>query len=215
MKNINLLASAGAVLFSVSAAAQTPQPYLQPEDTWISLSGTVESVQQNAFMLNYGSGTVTVEMDDVDRDAESYQLGSGDRVVVSGLINGDFFEMTSIDASSVYVEGASAFFHASTQDGDNSTFYDPIVSVTDPIVDGEVTLQGTVTSVNPVEDEFVLNTDTRTLTVEVDNVAQNPLDDEGYIQLDPGDTVSVSGRMSEGFFEDRVFVADYVISVNQ
>jgi len=58
-----------ALLIAMPAEAQ--DPYTTADDTWISLSGTVESVTTDAFMLDYGEGMVTVEMDDWDADADS------------------------------------------------------------------------------------------------------------------------------------------------
>ena len=55
-----------ALAFAVSAHADSSKgeksPYMQPDDTWISLSGTVTSVSRDSFTLDYGKGVVTVEM---------------------------------------------------------------------------------------------------------------------------------------------------------
>ena len=214
MTSIKLLASLGAAVLSVSTAAQTQSPYLQPDDTWISLSGNVESVQPDQFVLDYGPGSVVVEMDDGDRDADAYVLNSGDKVVVNGLIDDDFFEMTTIEASSVYVESISSYFYASALDDEAMTFYDPVVTVHGPIVEGDTTLQGTVTAVAPDEQEFTLNTGVNMLTVKVGNLDGDPLDDEGYMQLDVEDVVTIRGTLSTDMFEGRVFEADAIVSVN-
>ena len=50
----------------------------------ISVTGTVESVEADAFELNlaedmpHGGALITVEMDDGDRDADAYKLLPGD-----------------------------------------------------------------------------------------------------------------------------------------
>ena len=49
---------------------ETEDPYAEPDSTWLSLSGTVESVDRDRFLLDYGSGHIIVEMDDGDRDAD-------------------------------------------------------------------------------------------------------------------------------------------------
>ena len=214
MNSVKLLASFGAAVFSVSTAAQTQSPYLQPDDTWISLSGTVETVQRDQFLLDYGRGSVLVEMDDGDRDADAYVLTSGDKVVVNGLIDDDFFEMTTIEASSVYVESINSYFHASPLDDESMTFYDPVVTVHGPIVEGDTTLQGTITAVDNDAQEFTLNTGVNMLTVKVDNLDDNPLDDEGYMQLDAQDVVTIRGEISTETFEGRVFEAERIVSVN-
>lgn len=214
MRNAKLLASIGAVFFSASTVAQTQSPYLQPDDTWISLSGTIESVQEDSFLLDYGRASVIVEMDDGDRDADAYKLLPGDSVVVNGLIDDDFFEMTTVEASSVYVESINTYFYASAMDEESVTFFDPIVTVTGPIVEGDAMIQGTITAVEPLEEELVLNTGDRLMIVEVDDLGYDALDNEGYLQLDVGDEVTISGTMTEEMFENRLFEADYIVTVN-
>lgn len=214
MNSIKLMASFGAAIFAASTAAQTQSPYLQPDDTWISLSGTVESVQEDSFVLDYGRASVIVEMDDGDRDADAYALLQGDNVVVNGLIDDDFFEMTTIEASSVYVESINSYFYASAMDEESTTFFDPIISVVGPIVEGDATIQGTITSVEPLEEELVLNTGDRLMIVEVDDLGYDPLDNDGYLQLDVDDEIIVSGTMTEEMFENRLFEADYIVTVN-
>ncbi|HBX36429.1 MAG TPA: hypothetical protein DEG76_03635 [Pseudohongiella sp.] len=201
-------------MFSAAAAAQTQSPYLQPDDTWISLSGTVESVTADSFLLDYGRASVTVEMDDGDRDADGYKLMEGDKVVVNGLIDDDFFEMTTIEASSVYVESINSYFYASPVDEEAFAFFDPIVTVVDPIMDGDATIQGTITAVEPLEEEIVLNSDGRLMIVEVDELGYDALDNVGYLQLDVGDEVVISGTMTEEMFEDHLFVAENIATIN-
>lgn len=214
MKHAPVLASLGALFFSASTAAQTLSPYLQPDDTWISLSGTVQAVDRDSFVLDYGQGSVIVEMDDEDRDAAAYQLLEDDNVVVNGLIDEGFFELTTIEASSVYVESISSYFYANGRDAEAQTPYDPVVTVHGPIVQGDTTLQGTITAIRPEEQEFVLNTGVNMLTVKVDNLDYNPLDNEGYLQLDPEDVVTIRGTITSDTFEGRVFEADRIVSVN-
>jgi len=201
-------------MFSAAAAAQSQSPYLQPDDTWISLSGTVESVTADSFLLDYGRASVTVEMDDGDRDADGYKLMEGDKVVVNGLIDDDFFEMTTIEASSVYVESINSYFYASPVDEESFAFFDPIVTVVDPIMDGDATIQGTITAVEPLEEEIVLNSDGRLMIVEVDELGYDALDNVGYLQLDVGDEVVISGTMTEEMFEDHLFVAENIATIN-
>ena len=51
--------TAAVILTAVPAAAQ--DPYTRPDDSWISISGTVVSPTADSFMLDYGDGLVTVE----------------------------------------------------------------------------------------------------------------------------------------------------------
>ena len=66
-----------ASLFALPCLAQE-SPYTQPDDTWISLSGEVASAGAASFILDYGEGVVTVEMDDWDWYGDAYGLLPGD-----------------------------------------------------------------------------------------------------------------------------------------
>lgn len=202
----SLLAAFGIALLLGLPAAADQNPYTQPDDTWISLSGTVESVTADAFTLDYGDGIVTVEMDDGDRDADAYALMEGDKVTVTGKVDDDFYETTTIEASSVYVENIDTYFYASAADEE-----DNFVTLTTPIVPSETVVQGTVTDV--AINEFTIDTGLRKLTVEVDEMPYDPLDDEGYQKIEVGDRVSVRGHMSSDLFEGRELKATSVTTL--
>lgn len=200
-----------ATLATLSAMISQPafsdsDPYLQPDETWIRLSGEVESVSEDAFILDYGDGIVTVEMDDGDRDADGYKLVNGDKVTVSGMVDDDFYETTSIEASSVYVENIGTYFFASAADEEAG-----FVEVGTPVSVSFSVLKGTVSEVN--EESFVLNTGPRRMVVEVDEMSYNPLDDEGYQKVEVGDLVSVTGSVDNDLFEGRVFEAESVVTL--
>lgn len=196
---------------ATAIAAEEDKPYQQADDTWITIDGTVESVARDSFVLDYGPNVITVEMDDGDRDADGYKLAKGDKVRVSGMIDDDFFETTTIEASSVYVENLGTYFFASAMDEE-----DTFVTYTTPVTVGETVVQGTVTAVE--EEEFVLNTGARLLRVEVEEMPYNPLDDIGYQKIRVGDRVSVTGDMDFDFFEvegRRELVADSVVTLSK
>jgi len=193
-----------ALLAAPLAAAQ--EPYEKPDDTWIRIGGTVGSVDQDSFMLDYGEGLIEVEMDDGDRDADAYKLLEGDKVTVNGRIDDDLYETTSIEASSVTVEKLNTTFYASALD-EEDTFY----AMTVPVVTSETVIQGKVTSVS--DDEFTVDSGARELTVEIDELGYDPLDDEGYQKIEVGDLVSVAGAIDDDFFEGRELVADSVVEL--
>ena len=95
------------VLFSVlalsfvSTAALAEDPAKYPHGTRLNTDGTVDKLGPDMFVLNYGEGNITVEMDDVDRDADAYKLVKGDYVSVTGAIQKIFFEHRVIKARSV------------------------------------------------------------------------------------------------------------------
>jgi uncharacterized protein YdeI (BOF family) len=196
----------GLSLALSAGAANEPDPYTKADDTWISISGTVTTVAPDSFVLDYGKGIVTVEMDDGDRDADGYKLVSGDQVTVNGRIDDDFFETTTIEAASVYVDKLGTYFYASAVDEE-----DTFVTGVTPLVVGATTAQGVVTDVR--DGEFTLNTGLRSLTVEVEGMAYDPLDDEGYQKIEKGDIVSVAGSMDDDFFEGRELVARSIVTI--
>lgn len=196
-----------AAVFSMSAMADT-NPYAKPDEAWISISGTVDAVTADAFMLDYGEGIITVEMDDGDRDADGYKLIKGDKVTVSGRIDADLFETTTIEAGNVYVENIGTNFTASVAD-DEGYLENTWVTITTPVDISYTVLRGSVTEVN--DESFTINTGDMMMQVEVDEMAYNPLDDEGYQKVETGDYVEVSGYIDNRLFGDRVFDARSLI----
>ncbi|MBK5929801.1 hypothetical protein CCR82_04440 [Halochromatium salexigens] len=206
-----MMASSALVLALTGATgAWAEDTMVAPDDSWISVSGTVESVTHDAFVLDYGEGVMTVEMDDGDRDADGYRLVRGDNVTVNGRIDDDLFEARTLEASSVYVENIDTYFYASAFD--DEAINDVIVTVQTPVVISATTVQGTVTEVG--SEEFVVDTGLSKVRVEVDELAYNPLDDEGYQKIEVGNRVSVTGQIDDDLFEGRELVADSVITLS-
>lgn len=203
-KNISVMLFLSAAV--LSSAAYGESPYTQPDDTWISIDGEVTEVNPGSFVLDYGEGVVTVEMDDGDRDADGYKLIEGDKVSVSGIVDDDFYEIASIEASSVYVESLGTYFYASSVDEEDS-----FVTIPHPLVTSSLIVQGTVSSVS--ENEFTIDTGLQKLTVEVDEMAYNPLDEEGYQEIGKGDLVSITGTLDNEFFDGRVLNAESVVTL--
>lgn len=181
-------------------------PYAAPDGSWISISGEVADVRRDEFDLDYGDGMVTVEMDDGDRDADAYKLLDGDKVRVLGRIDDDFLETTSIEASSVQLDKLGTTFYADPMDEETLSLV-----VTTPIAVSEFTVQGTVIAVD--DDDFTLDTGMVSLTVDVEDLATNPLDDEGFLQIDVGDRVGVTGNMTSELFEGRQLDADVIVEL--
>lgn len=200
-----------ALAIAPAALADKPNPYLMMNNTWITINGSVESVTTDSFELDYGDGVVTVEMDDGDRDADAYKLAKGDKVTVSGLVDDDFYETTTIEASSVYVENLGTTFFASAVDEED--FDSWTIAVTAPVVVSETVIYGTVSKVEG--DEFVVDSGVRELRVETDALGYNPLDDEGYQKIGVGDRVRVAGTIDDDLFEGRELVATSLTELSQ
>lgn len=208
---IGVSALATALAFSGSAWAGGPNPYLRADESWITISGTVETVQADRFTLDYGDGSVIVEMDDGDRDADGYKLVAGDEVTVSGRIDDDFFELTTIEAGSVYVKNLGTTFFASTMDEESQGLAES--SLLPPIPISRTVVSGIVSKIEG--DEFLINTGDRMLRVDVSDMPFDPLDDEGYLKIDAGDRVKVFGKIDVNLFEGRELEADTVIELRK
>ena len=51
------------------------------------------------------------------------------------------------------------------------------------------------------------------MTVDVQNMAYNPLDDKGYQKIEVGDIVRATGKIDESFFEGRELMAESVVKL--
>jgi uncharacterized protein YdeI (BOF family) len=205
----HFIAAALAAPFSVTAIAadqqsmsqkeqgqDQPRPYLQSDNAWISIDGTVDSVAANSFSLDYGTGEITVEMDDGDRDADGYKLMKGDMVRVTGRVDHNLLADTTIEASSVYVENLGTYFFASSADDE-----DRLLTNTWPLEVSSTTLRGTVKNVE--DDSFTVSSPGGNIRVETERLAYDPLDDTGYQRVQEGDFVLVRGDMDTEFFDTR------------
>ena len=210
-RTIGSIALIGALSFGGTATADEPNPYLLPDDTWITISGTVDTVRPDSFTLDYGDGAVIVEFDDGDRDADAYKFIDGDKVTVSGKIDDSLFEATTIEASSVFVESINTTFFASPVDEEASRTLVTAVSI--PVVPSATTLQGTVTKVK--DDKFQVDTGNQKVMVSVEDMIFNPLDDQGFLKIRKGDRVKVHAEMEKGFFEDRELHATGIIKMSR
>jgi uncharacterized protein YdeI (BOF family) len=207
-ENLLALITSFALMLLLALPIRAQDPYSKPNDTWISINGTVEAVTPNTFLLDYGDGRITVEMDDWDADADGFKLMDGDKVSVFGVIDDDFFETTTIEASSVYVENLGTYFYANSADEE-----DTFVTISTPLIVSSTTLQGTVTSVN--DDQFTLDTGFRKVTIETDQMPYDPLDDEGYQKIKEGHRVAVSGNIDFDLFEGQEFVARSITTLQR
>ncbi|MDX1635752.1 MAG: DUF5666 domain-containing protein [Marinobacter sp.] len=209
---VSLLATLALLALALPATAQDRQQERNPQErldgSWVVISGTVTTADPDGFRLDYGSGLITVEMDDWDWYAEDYELLPGDKVTVYGAVDHDTYEVASIEAASVYVENLGTYFHAGSRDDEGrsrlvDTTPDPRVTLGDMVVVGVVTRVG--------DSHFVIDSNQRRMTVDTTAMPYNPLDDEGNPQIAVGDKVSASGRMDENTLPRRELVAESVV----
>jgi len=205
----NILAAAiAAACFSVSAYAQDSEK--QPDDTWLSLTGTVTSTTADSFMLDYGEGMITVEMDDWDGFGEAWPLMDGDEVTVYGEVDQNLFTKTTVEAGSVYVDDLNTFFYASAADEEEYGEWALAIDA-EP---GELTYIGTVESVTPLTNTFTIDTGSMELSVDTSGLLYDPLDGEGFQQIEVGDRVRVDAVVDADFIGDQDLMAESIVTLD-
>ena len=196
-------------LLSGASQAMAQDPYVMPDGSFISISGTAVGTTADSFTLDYGRGTIRVDIDDWAWYTETWPVLDGSRVTVYGEIDDGFFEARTIDAYSVYVEDRGTYYYRTAVAG-RPLYYDTWISAT-PIVAGRTVVRGTVTSTTGRE--FTIDDGVRRLTVDTSEMTYNPLDEFGYQQIEVGDYVSVTGDMDLDFWGNRELVAESVITL--
>lgn len=193
--------------------ADSSKVMTKPDESWISLSGTVTTAGDEAFRLDYGEGLITVEMDDWDWYDEGELLRAGDEVRVYGRIDDDLYEFRKIEASSVYVKDLNTHFYASAADEEGDVTIDTYTFVV-PHLDGStMNVSGTVKKVDGRE--FILDTGGTEIQIDTITMNYNPLDDEGFQKIDKGDRVSVSGIVDLDFFEKNELQAETIVTLQE
>ncbi len=204
------LAVSGALVSSVAMGAS---PYVKPDGSWISLSGTVVDPTAETFILDYGANTITVEMDDWDAYGDAYGLLDGDKVTVYGRVDDDFFERDTIEAGTVYVENLNTYFYANTAD-EESALYSPYHwTATTPVEVSQLMVSGEVAQVDKDDGTFQMDLGGTSMTVETHDLGYNPLDKHGYQQIGKGDWVNVTGTVDYEFIDGNVLHAENVVTV--
>lgn len=206
------IVAAIAAMTSVSAVAAT-NPYLMPDESFVTLSGRVSSAGNDTFQVDYGDGSITVEMDDWDRDSDAAVLKDGDQVTVYGRVDDDFFEKTTVEAGAVYVEGLKTYFYASSADEESATFIPRVWVTPSPMIAAEMSIRGQVQSVDVDDESFVVEVGDEDVVVKSDELGYNPVDDYGYQQIEQGDWVSVSGDLDYRLLQGQIISARSVTTL--
>lgn len=210
-EDVELAAGKPKVAPAVAGAAMDPAARLAAatDRNWINLSGTIVSAGPSTFLLDYGPGTVTVEMDDWDWYQEGKALVAGDEVVVTGKIDDDLYQAQRIEASSVFAKKLNTYFYASGADEENlaeSTVY----------VRSGPTSSDTTGYVTAVEGrEFTVGSNSGAIRVDTSKMSDNPLDGEGPQQVKVGDRVYVWGDLDIEPRERVELMAKGVISLTK
>ncbi|MDC8832264.1 hypothetical protein [Alteromonas gilva] len=203
---LSLIAAATSVVLGTTAMADNHKPSDMKDRAWATFSGEVTSVNPDSFMLDYGEGSLLVEVDDGDYDNDAYKLFKGDDVTVTGRIDKNLFADTTLEASGIYVKGLNTTFFSSALDEEDY----PLVYTTSyvPMELDTVTLVGNVIYTNDLTDNVTIMMGGDELEVDVSDLGYDPLDDEGWLKIAAGDRIQVSGTLDEGFLDDYELVAD-------
>lgn len=205
-KQLTTSVSMAVAMTAGAAGAQAQAPYLHPDGSFLTISGTVVAPENESFELDYGAGTITVEMDDWDAYGEARPLMDGDTVTVYGRMDDDFFEVATIEAGAVYVDQLNSYIYASSADEESA--YSPHLWVTPRITPvSEITVRGKVTAVDGEDKTFTVKIGDETLLVETASLGYNPVDDKGFQRIDRGDWVSVSGDLDYQLIDGQVMKA--------
>ncbi len=208
------LCTAGAALVTSCRSPWRESPrdraaLARPDRSWVRLDGTVVRTQQDSFELDFGDGVVTVEMDDWDWVKEASPIRTNDKVVVYGRIDSDLHRRKAVEAAGVYVEGLGTTFFASAADEEAVGLW-PRTRVEL----GTIALQGRIEALAPRS--VVLQTGAAgKVTVDVSELGYDPLDDEGFQQLEVGDRIRVIGRVDSAYFAAGRVVAQHVVRIQQ
>jgi uncharacterized protein YdeI (BOF family) len=207
-----LLASVTHVAGCRSQSSESPREnaaLARPDRSWIRLDGTVVSTAPESFELDFGDGVVTVEMDDWDRANEARPMRANDKVIVYGRIDQDLHRRKAVEAAGVYVESLGTTFFASAADEESVGLW--------PRTDiqlGRMEVNGRIAAISGKLVELDTGAGGK-VTIDVSQLGYDPLDDEGFQQLDVGDRIRVIGQLRSAYFASNSLIAERIVSVQQ
>ena len=192
-----------AVCLAFPALAQTkdaPELASATRGDWVSLTGSVKSNSRDSFVVDYGVGEITVEMDDRDWSSDN-RLSRGDSVTVTGRVDKDFYATRTIEASSVYVDRLSTYYYASPADEEGANY----AFLTRRNGDGGEWISMTGAVLSKSAESLTIDVGARGLKVDISELARAST-------AKVGDRVSVSGELRRADpLETRQLVASSVV----
>ena len=168
----------------------TNDPHDYGDGSWIGIAGHVESTSPNSFMLDYGDGTIKVELEPLS--TQKHDFIQNEQVRVFGVVDDGFFKGKTIKAHGVYVESMKTY--ACTTEGAETR----ITSFAPTILSG-VVVHGRVTAVG--EDNVKVDEGER--VIEIDTSALGGEAGVGPV-VKTGDLVTVVGHMDDGLFSRKL-----------
>lgn len=176
----------------------------------IVLSGVVTEVDDDEFELRYGDNEIEVELEGWDWDDDRLErvLKVGDRVVVSGEIDDDWFSDRELEAHNFFLPEQGRYFYAD----DRNPAYENLHSrrVTD---DGSyMSLRGEVQRIRG--DELVVKSNGKSIKVDTDELGYDPFDGKIDASIEVGDRVYIYGQTDSDFWDKQRFTAEMIVEIN-
>ena len=202
----------GSVLLSAAAVAETTAPsadMVATDATWITIQGDVTQVDSHFITVDTGDGSMTVDTSLLELDQPAFAQMKDSKVTVTAQMSDEFMTSHRLSATGLYVQSLGTAFvspDVSAQQAD---------AISGNVADretGAMTLTGTITAIS--EDAFQFSTGKNSITVETDDLDENPLDKEGYYQLSQGDRVSITTTFDDDLTEDFEVEADTLIRLS-
>lgn len=212
LSGLSAIALTGGEHAMAGSALADVNPYAKPNQADITLSGEVITQVGDELTVDYGDGVITVEMDDWDWHNEAAWIQPGETITVTGEIDDDLYQLKTIEAETVYVIDRSTYYYASDTDEEDAAYW--TYATYDPATAPEGTWFGLSGTVNEIDgSEFVLNTGYNMVRVETAYLDYNPLDEEGFQQVETGDRIYVSGTLDDNFFNKNEIDANSIITL--
>lgn len=204
---VRCLVAAGAILTTgtVMAAGSSQDG---SKDSWMSLHGTVTSTQSNSFRIDHGGDTMKVVLEDWEQNADALPVWQGDEVTVYGDVTEALFQDSTLEANGIYVADLNTVFYANDHRGDS--VFRPYSTAPDI---GQVAYKGYVQSVQPGKDRLTIDSGAKELTVYTGDMSHDPLDDEGFQQIEKMDHVMVEGVTDGDFVTKGALTADAIVTL--
>lgn len=176
----------------------------------VILSGTVEDIGDDEFVLDYGEDKVQVNLDDWDWDGDiEDRLKEGQLVTVSGTVDDDWFEKREIDADNIYVTTDYTYYYIV----DENPAYTAQENQRETKEDGTfLSTRGEVTDVSG--DQITVESQGNKIKVDLSELAYDPLDQAGVQRIKKGDRVYVFGDVDENFFNNKTMSAESLITLS-
>ena len=170
---------------------------------YLTLNGKITDVGPNSFSMSIDNEKILVEMDDFDYFKEGYQLKKGDKVMVFGMVDKDYLERRSLEASTVYVKNLKTHFFANSIDEED--YYTYTTYYISPQNSMNVLLRGRVLSIS--DDTITLSTGVDDIKVSTERMYFNPANNKNYIDLQENDYVEISGMITTKYNNNKLVQA--------